>query len=442
MLWTPGSDFGIIRRSRKKGFGGMALSSQFVGLAIGWLAVGWVAVQALVVVVRTTQRRIRWQREHVRDRAEFCRRVEAAARIARATQAIPDWSGWRPFRVAAIVDEARDVKSFYLTPVDGKPLSPFLPGQYLTFRLPVVRGDAPLVRCYSLSDRPRQDYYRVTVKRIAAPPGRAGLSAGRASSFLHDKLQVGDLLDVRAPAGTFLVEPSATEPLALIGAGIGVTPLVSMLEAILHAGRQRAVFALLGFRSGAEHPFKARLERLRADHPEFQLHVCYSAPGNDDVIYKDYHHHGRLSIDRIRQVLPSNNMRFFVCGPGGLMEHLVPALWGWGVPESHVHFEAFGPASVQGATRAKRPPSQACEVRFVRSGRSATWDDSFASLLEFGESAGVTLPSGCRAGSCGQCATAIHSGNVRLLKQPGFPVPADHCLTCVSVPAGALALEA
>src|SRR5688500_16502028 len=147
----------------------MGISTQTLGLMLGWLAVGWVAMQAVGVAVRTVQRHVRSQREYVRERADFCRRVEATAQAARANKAIPDWTGWRPFRVAAVVDEARDVKSFYFTPVDGRPLSSYAPGQYLTFRLPVPGGDAPLVRCYSLSDRPRQDYYRTTIKRIAAP---------------------------------------------------------------------------------------------------------------------------------------------------------------------------------------------------------------------------------------------------------------------------------
>ena len=160
-----------------------------------------------------------------------------AARAARATHAIPDWEGWRQFRVAAIVDEAKDVKSFYLSPVDGRPLSPFAPGQYLTFRLPIASGgQSQLVRCYSLSDRPREDFYRCTIKRIAVPADRPEMPAGRGSSFFHESVQVGDVLDVRAPAGTFLIDPLASEPIVLVGSGIGITPLVSMLDAIVHAG--------------------------------------------------------------------------------------------------------------------------------------------------------------------------------------------------------------
>jgi ferredoxin-NADP reductase len=413
--------------------------SQTIGLAIGWLLVGWVGVQAVVVAVKSAVGRSRRKRQYAQQRAEFCRRVEVAARAARASKAISDWSGWRPFRVAAIVDEARDVKSFYFTPEDGRPLAPFGPGQYLTFRLPVA-GDAPLVRCYSLSDRPRQDYFRTTIKRAAAPEDRAHFPPGRGSGYFHDVVEVGDVLDVRAPAGTFFIDPLSDEPIVLVGAGIGVTPLVSMLEAIVQSGQKRDVYVLFGFRNGGEHPFKERVERIAAENPHIRLHVSYSAPATTDVEYRDYNHRGRVTLARIRDVLPSNNFRFYVCGPGSLMESLVPALWDWGVPEPDVHFEAFGPASVRSASQ--REKTKPCEVRFDRSGHTAKWDGSLTSLLEFGEAAGVKMPSGCRAGSCGECLIAIRDGEISTVKQPSIPVPQGHCLTCISVPTGELVLDA
>src|SRR6476619_6375086 len=120
------------------------------------------------------------------------------------------------------------------------------------------------------------------------------------------------------------------------------------------------------------------------------------------------------------------------------MESLGPALWEWGVPESHVHFEAFGPAGVKSVS-ANRAAVK-CDVRFERSDRTSAWDGSFASLLEFGEAAGVTMPSGCRAGSCGECMMAIRDGTISTVKQPGISVPTGHCLTCISVPVGSLVL--
>jgi ferredoxin-NADP reductase len=417
-------------------------SAQIIGLGIGWLAIGYVMLQFVMFAFQSARRRMKQQRRYVLEREEFCRRVEATARAARATKAIPDWNGWRPFRVAAIIDEARDVKSFYFMPAAGRSLAPFAPGQYLTFRLPLPESNASIVRCFSLSERPRQDYYRTTIKRIAAPAGSTGVGPGRGSNFFHDKVRVGDVLEVRAPAGTFFVDPLSTEPIVLVGAGIGITPLVSMLEAVLHTGCGREIWAVFGFRNGAEHPFKERLEKLAADHTNLHLQVSYSAPLDGDVLHKDYVHCGRLTIERLRELLPSNNFRFYVCGPGPMMESLVPALWAWGVPESHVQFEAFGPASVRSATSTRPQAAPRCEVRFERSNSVRVWDESFNSLLEFGEAAGVALPSGCRAGSCGECMIAVRGGSVRTLKQPGIDVPAGYCLACISTPAEALVLDA
>jgi ferredoxin len=145
----------------------------------------------------------------------------------------------------------------------------------------------------------------------------------------------------------------------------------------------------------------------------------------------------------VRAILPSNNFRFYVCGPGSMMESLVPALWAWGVPDSHVHFEAFGPATVKRISQGQATTKTArCQVHFNRTGRDVTWDSSFTSLLEIGEAAGVPLASGCRAGSCGECLVPIRAGRVTTLKRPGIAVPPGHCLACISVPDGDLVLEA
>jgi uncharacterized protein len=282
------------------------------------------------------------------------------------------------------------------------------------------------------------------VKRIIASPNNSAAPPGRGSSYLHDRVQVGDSLDMRAPAGTFLIDPLAGDSVVLVGAGIGVTPLVSMLEAYVHSGRRRDVYAIFGFRNSGEHPFKDPLTRLAERNPWIHLHTSYSSPLPEDVLYKDYNHHGRLTVERLRAVLPSNNFQFYVCGPGQLMETLVPALWKWGVPESHVRFEAFGPASVKSATanRSRGVRAQPCEVRFERANRTTMWDGSFATLLELGEAMGVTIPSGCRAGSCGECMVPVRAGSVTTIKTPGISVPAGHCLTCISAPANKLVLDA
>lgn len=124
-----------------------------------------------------------------------------------------------------------------------------------------------------------------------------------------------------------------------------------------------------------------------------------------------------------------------------MMESLVPQLAEWGVPDSHIHFEAFGPASVKRVGK-HAAATEPCEIRFARSSQAATWNGAYASLLEFAEASGVRLPFGCRAGSCGECLTGLESGNVQLLKESGVTVPPGQCLTCISVPAGPLVMDA
>jgi ferredoxin-NADP reductase len=413
-----------------------------LGAAIGLVLMGWVGVQGLLLAGRSTVGAARRRRRYRKRHAEFDRRIAVAARIARATKAVPEWEGWRPFRVVAIIDEGKDTKSFYLSPVDGRLLLAFLPGQYLTFRLHPSGGNATIVRCYSLSDFPHEDYYRCTIKLVRPPADRPYLPPGRASSHFHHHIHVGDTVEVRAPAGTFFLDPAHNEPAVLIGAGIGVTPLLSMLGASIHSGRRRPIHFLLGFRNSRKHPFKEQLEKLAKVHNDLKLHVSYSAPLDSDVLYRDFNHQGRLTIDRIREILPSSNFRFYLCGPGPMMESLVPALMDWGVPESHLHYEAFGPASVKSQRSSPAAATEPCSVRFERTGRETLWDGSDDSLLDFAEANQIALPSGCRAGSCGECLTSVRSGEIRALKLPGIMVPEGHCLTCISVPAGPLVLDA
>ena len=261
-------------------------------MALGLLLGGWVSLQGLLLAVRTAIGSTRRKRRYLERRDEFRRQVATTAQIARATKAMPEWEGWRSFRVVAIVDEAVDTKSFYFSPVDGRPLPPFLPGQYLTFRLHSPSGNAPVVRCYSLSDYPHEDYYRCTIKLVRPPSHQPVLALGRGSNYFHTHVHVGDVLEARAPAGTFLLDAATSDPVVLIGAGIGITPLLSMMSATLHAGRRRSVHLLLGFRNSHEHPFKAHLEKLAEEHRNLHLHVMYSAPLDRDEMYRDFNHRG------------------------------------------------------------------------------------------------------------------------------------------------------
>jgi len=245
----------------------------------------------------------------------------------------PAWPGLRSFRVARKVSEdaSASVCSVYLTPEDGLPLPPFLPGQFLTFRfeIPNAAGDVePVVRCYSLSDAPRPDIYRISVKRAPAPAG-SQLPPGRCSNFVHDQLPVGSLLQVRAPAGHFYLAPGAA-PVVLIAGGVGITPMLSMLNWCLKEETGREVWLFYGVRHGGELVQQSHLETLAAAHPNFHLRFCFSAPQPEDMNGAAHRRQSRIDVALLRQELPLKPYHFYLCGPTPMLESLVPALEDWG----------------------------------------------------------------------------------------------------------------
>ena len=364
--------------------------------------------------------------------------------------AVAAWPGYRPFRVErkVIEDAAQSVCSFYLVPEDGKPLPPFLPGQFLTFRLDVMAasgGAEQIIRCYSLSDAPRATGYRVSIKRVPPPTG-CDVPPGRSSNFFHDHVTAGSLLQVRAPAGHFHIDRSDA-PVVLIGGGIGITPMLSMLNWCLAAQPGREVWLFYGVRHGREMVMKSHLDALAAAHPNFHLRLCFSDPLPDDRLERDYQHHGRVDVSLLRAQLPLKPYHFYICGPTPMMASLVSALEDWGVPDARIHFEAFGPASIKRRSAAAvAPPELTTDsdivVTFARSGKQLAWQPSAGSLLEFAEANGISVDSGCRAGGCGTCQTTIRAGEVAYRQSPDYDPEPGTCLLCVCAPKTSVTLEA
>ena len=363
------------------------------------------------------------------------------------------WSGYRDFRVMRKVfeDANRSVCSFYMAPVDGGTLPTFQPGQFLTFRIdvaePGTNTPAPIIRCYSLSMRPGLDQYRISVKRVSAPADAPDAPPGLSSNYLHDHVQEGEVLAARAPGGHFFLH-SGKAPVVLIAGGIGITPIFSMLDTMLAQNSTREIYVFYGVRNGADHAFKEHLQDQARAHPNVHLHVCYSRPRPEDVLGTDYQHNGHVDIKLLRMTLPLALHQFYVCGPRGMMEALVPALRDWGVAEHNIHFEAFGPASLPAAPAQRQsPPSTEATapeitVSFARSGKTLAWTDAQHSLLEFAEANAIRIDSGCRAGACGACETAIEDGEVVYDTPPEYEPKTGHCLLCVSRPKRNLTLQA
>lgn len=380
---------------------------------------------------------------------------EPSARSATPTSAPPtssvdSWTGFREFSVQRreFEDESRSICSFYLVPCDGNPLPSFRPGQFLTFRLAVgdrAKGESSkVVRCYSLSDAPRPDYYRVSIKRVPAPVDHPDAPPGVSSGFFHDHVQVGDRLMIRPPSGHFHLIEDEPLPIVLLAGGIGITPMLSILNSVLERGVGREVWLFYGVRNGSEHVMKEHLRTLADRHDNFHLYVCYSAPRENDVEGVDYDHRGRVDLPLLRNTLKLARHQFYVCGPKPMMESLVPGLEEWGVDTGDIHYESFGPATLVKHEKPTQATAGAepVNITFSRSGKHLTWDPAAGSLLEFAEDNGIDVDSGCRAGSCGSCQTALTAGAVEYGQQPDADIEPGHCLLCIAKPSCDLVLEA
>ena len=365
-----------------------------------------------------------------------------AARPRRRPAQTPSWAGFRTFTLREKVREGDNVSSFRFVPEDGRPLPSYLPGQYLTVRVYIPGVERPVVRSYSLSDTARTDHYRLTIKRVAQRAEELCAAPGLVSTYFHDRLAVGDRIEAKAPAGTFTVDVRQhDQPLVLIGGGIGLTPLLSMLNSIVAAESPRETWLLYGVRDDREHIMRAHLESIAQAHPNVHLHVFYSRPARE-IDGADIHI-GRIDLGAMQRLIPPKTYDFYVCGPPAMMDSVTRGLEAWGVPVDRVHTEAFGPASVRQAVRGPAAqPDCGVDVTFARSGVSAQWSRCESPLLELAEEYSVAIDFGCRAGSCGTCVTRVLSGAVRYLHQPNAPLEADEVLPCIAVPAEPLTLDA
>lgn len=365
--------------------------------------------------------------------------------LARVNEA---WPGLRAFRVRTRedADAAVTQTSFYLEPVDGLPLPPYRAGQFLTFQfnLPDAGGSVrPVTRCYSLSDGPDRQAYRITVKRIPSPPDRPDLPPGLVSNYLHEHVKPGAILQVRAPAGVFVLADDASIPTVLIAGGIGITPLFAMARAALAVQPDRTFHLFYGVRDSRDLVFEADLVALVEHHPNFHLTIVQSAPLPTEAEPDEFHETGFIDTALLRRILPHGQHHFYVCGPPPMMASLVPALRDWGVARNAVHYEAFGPASIESAEDIEAIPLDTpLAVQFAQAKRTLDWTGADTNLLDFAERSGVAIPSGCRSGSCGTCETAMISGTVRYAQPPSFDIAEGRCLPCIAVPTSDLVLAA
>ncbi|WP_410768202.1 NO-inducible flavohemoprotein [Fontibacillus sp. BL9] len=247
------------------------------------------------------------------------------------------WRGFRRFAVERKVKESKVITSFYLKPEDGGEIASYKPGQYITVRVKPAGQEFTHLRHYSLSAAPGHPYYRITVKREDAINDNP---AGVVSSYLHQEINEGDILEISAPAGDFTLDQSKQNPVVLLSGGVGLTPMVSMLETLLEEHANRDVVYIHAARCGSHHAMKAHIDQLTRDHGDrLRSYHVYESPAAGESCDKS----GFIDLPWLKSVaLPE--AEFYFCGPLPFMRAINGALKEWGVPEDRIHFEFFGPA--------------------------------------------------------------------------------------------------
>jgi ferredoxin-NADP reductase/MOSC domain-containing protein YiiM len=353
----------------------------------------------------------------------------------------PAWAGFRPLLVTAVEPESSTITSVRLADPAGGPLPAAQPGQFLTVRLRPAPGDAALIRSYSLSGRPGDAGYRISVKR--EPHGRAG-------AYLHGQVRPGDLIEAAAPRGSFVLRPGSA-PVLLISGGVGATPVLAMLHALAGSGSTRQVWWLQAARDGAERPFAAEVAALLAELPGARSHVWFSRPRPADRSGLDYDSTGRVSAAALRTLEVPGDAEAYLCGPAGFLTGVTAALVQAGVPAARIHAEVFGaqPGLTPGisAPAAGPPHPPAGEpgagppVSFARSGLTVPWAAGRDSLLDLAEACDVPARWSCRTGVCHTCETGLLSGEVSYAVEPVEPPAQGNVLICSARPSGPVVLD-
>jgi len=409
------------------------------------LGVALCATALLQLLLWSGQSFTQWS--HTKKQFEISRealRKQIEAVTVDRTEAIDEfgkWNGYREFVVDELVRETKLSATVYLKPGDRKSIVSFRPGQHMTFKFDIPGQSKPLVRCYSLSAGPGDDRYRITVKTMRKSNPEA--APGRVSTFVNQSLMVGDRVQVKAPTGHFFLDEGSTAPAVLLAGGIGITPMVSMIDHIVRTKSERKVILVYGSRNSEDHTFKNYLKDVSERIPNIFVINVYSEPLAQDKEGVDFHVPGLITIELLKQLLPNNHCQFYLCGPSPFMEAMNTSLIEWQVPDSRIFSEAFGPASVKRTktTSDDDAATPSAQVQFTSMQESICWDHQCESLLELAEANGIVIDSGCRAGSCGTCQTPLLRGQVKY--PSGMQVDCDpgQCFTCIAQPDGDVELD-
>jgi ferredoxin-NADP reductase len=341
----------------------------------------------------------------------------------------PGWNGFRPLRVSAIRRESPQVMSIQLQADDRSQLPPPRPGQYLTMRVPGAAEPTPL-RSYSLSGDPAAAEYRISVKCE---------DHGLVSQWLHAHIEPGSLVEAAAPRGDFYLT-EGTDPVILISAGIGITPVLAMLHALSAAPSAREIWWLHTTRNRETQAFADEVTALIESLPHARQSIFFTQT------------RGRLDSSAIVALGLPPDAAAYLCGPTQFMTDMRDWLSAAGLDNANIHSELFGalppinPGIVDGAPR--RPPHPPAgtpgtgpSITFARSGLTVSWSDDYANILDLAEACDVPTRFSCRSGVCHLCETGVVAGTTTYVQMPLEPPGKSTVLICSAAPASDLVLD-
>lgn len=250
------------------------------------------------------------------------------------------WEGFRTFKVAKKVQESEVITSFYLVPDDGQPIASYEPGQYISIKIKPEAQSFTQIRQYSLSDSPGKPYYRISVKRELGGLERPD---GVISTYLHDHIEEGSLVEVSAPAGDFTLNADDKRPVVLLSGGVGLTPMISMLNTLVNLNENRTITFLHSSPNGQSHAFRDYVDSLAKRNQGVKAYYCYTQPEDADRENEYFHKEGYMDATWLRQVIDELDATYYLCGPVSFMRAVYTELQALGVATDNIHYEFFGP---------------------------------------------------------------------------------------------------
>ncbi len=352
---------------------------------------------------------------------------------------------YQKLQVSRIEQESAEVKSFYFKAAGKSELKPAIPGQHLRFRFPFsddelltsesgnkTQKTRYYLRSYTVSNAGAGNEYRISVKAE---------SNGKVSTALHQNLKKGDIIEAKGPLGNFTYKRNKKKAGIFIAAGIGITPILAMLDALPSSKADN--YLILAAKTNLHMCFTEEIKEICAKNPGLHVFVFFSRQDNIEAtnLPKEWKQHNkRISFEDLVEILGVRKAYdFYICGPDKMTTHLRSQIQSGMNRKSRVYTESFG----NNQQKESQPVNdKAVEINFSRSNQTIAWDNTYHNILEFAESNGISLEAGCMFGECGACSTEIKSGSVTYNYATATKPAKGSCLPCSCRPESDLTINA